>query len=139
MTKPYDPKDHFDEAFVTFFEGPPVPDEIDAGQLGVNLDIFRQVKTHYRKAKENIACRLLADVCLDIQGSGFIGRLDDCALRVGTTIVTAQRWRARFAETKLLVPHNNNGLYSVDPKVAIRKDADGKIISPSADKSVFTF
>jgi len=139
MTHSYDPKEHFDTAFVAFFEGPPIEAKIKPGQLGVNIDLFRQVKTHYRKAKENIACRLLADICLDIQGSGYLGRLDDSALRVGTTVVTAQRWRARFAENQLLIPHNKNGLYSVDPKVAIRKDTVGNVIAPSENKTVFTF
>lgn len=139
MTTLYDPKEHFDAAFVAFFEGPPVAIKVKPGQLGVNLDIFRQVKTHYRKSKENIACRVLADLCNDIQGSGYIGRLDNSALRIGTSKQTALRWRQRFAETGLLIPSGKYGEYSVDPKVAIRKDEKGNILEPGDDTSVFTF
>lgn len=136
----YDPKEHFDETYITFFEGVPEAKKVKPGELGVNIDLFRQVKIHYRKSRENVACRVLADLCQDIQGSGYVGGLEDSALRVGTTIVTVQRWRARFAEGKLLVPHNRNGLYSVDPKVAIKKDSKGNIIKPKArNNDVFTF
>lgn len=139
-TMAYDPKEHFDATYVTFFDGPPKAGEIKANGLGVNIDLFRQVKIHYRKSRENVACRVLADLCQDIQGSGYVGGLEDSALRVGTTVVTVQRWRARFAEGTLLVPHNRNGLYSVALKVAIKKDGKGNIIKPNArNTDVFTF
>lgn len=137
---PYNPKEHFDAAYVTFFEGPPVPKNVKAGELGVNIDLFRQVKTHYRRSRENIVTRVLADICQDIQASGYLGGLEDSALRVGTTTVTIQRWRARFADSKLLIRHNRNGLYSVDPKVAIKKDSDGEVIEPSSrNNNIFSF
>jgi hypothetical protein len=125
---------------VTFFEGPPDATALKPGDLGVNIDLFRQVKTHYNKAKENIACRVLADICQDIRDSGYLGRMDDSAERLSTTVVTVQRWRSRFADTGLLKRQNRNGLYSVDPKVAIRMDADGNVIKPTSDKkAIFKF
>ena len=125
---------------VTFFEGPPDATALKPGDLGVNIDLFRQVKTHYNKAKENIACRVLADICQDIQDSGYLGRMDDSAERLSTSVVTVQRWRSRFADTGLLKRQNRNGLYSVDPKVAIRVDADGAAIKPTSDKkAIFKF
>ena len=125
---------------VTFFEGPPDVAGLKPGDLGVNIDLFRQVKIHYNKAKENIACRVLADICQDIRDSGYLGRMDDSAARLSTTVVTVQRWRSRFADTGLLKRQNRNGLYSVDPKVAIRMGADGAAIKPTSDKkAIFKF
>jgi len=125
---------------VAFFEGPPDATALKPGDLGVNLDLFRQVKTHYNKAKENIACRVLADICQDIRESGYLGRMDDSAERLSTTVVTVQRWRSRFADTGLLKRQNRNGLYSVDPKVAIRINEDGDVIKPTSDKkAIFKF
>ena len=125
---------------VKFFEGPPDAAALRPGDLGVNIDLFRQVKTHYNKAKENIACRVLADICLDIQDSGYLGRMDDSAARLSTTVVTVQRWRSRFADTGLLKRQNRNGLYSVDLKVAIRINEDGAAIKPTSDKkAIFKF
>lgn len=130
----------FDANNVKYFEGPPQKDELAPDQLGVNIDLFRQVKEHYNKAKENIACRVLADICQDIQDSGFIGRMDDSAERLSTTTVTIQRWRSRFADAGLLKRQNRNGLYSVDPKVAIRLNAQGDMIKPANErKAVFKF
>lgn len=130
----------FDAPCVRFFEGPPEADSLKPGELGVNIDLFRQVKVHYNKAKENIACRVLADICQDIQDSGYLGRMDDSATRLSSTVVTVQRWRSRFADTGLLKRQNRNGLYSVDPKVAIRMDAEGAIIKPATErKAVFRF
>lgn len=135
-----DEKTLFDARPVTFFEGPPDADALGPGELGVNIDLFRQVKSHYNKAKENIACRVLADICQDIQDSGYLGRMDDSAARLSSTVVTVQRWRSRFADNGLLMRENRNGLYSVDPKVAIRKDAEGVVIKPtSAKKAIFKF
>ena len=83
---------------------------------------------------------MLADICQDIQDSGYLGRMDDSAERLSTTVVTVQRWRSRFADTGLLKRQNRNGLYSVDPKVAIRMDADGNVIKPTSDKkAIFKF
>jgi hypothetical protein len=125
---------------VTFFQGPPDATALKPGDLGVNLDLFRQVKVHYNKAKENIACRVLADICQDIRESGYLGRMDDSAERLSTTVVTVQRWRSRFADTGLLKRQNRNGLYSVDPKVAIRINEDGTAIKPTSDKkAIFKF
>jgi len=125
---------------VTFFEGPPDATALKPGDLGVNIDLFRQVKSHYNKAKENIACRVLADICQDIQESGYLGRMDDSAERLSTTVVTVQRWRSRFADTGLLKRQNRNGLYSVDPKVAIRINEDSDVIKPTSDKkAIFKF
>ena len=125
---------------VTFFEGPPDATVLKPGNLGVNIDLFRQVKSHYNKAKENIACRVLADICQDIQDSGYLGRMDDSAARLSTTVVTVQRWRSRFADNGLLKRQNRNGLYSVDPKVALRMDADGAIVKPTSEKkAIFKF
>ena len=84
-------KELFGTTPVTFFEGPPDATALKPGDLGVNIDLFRQVKTHYNKAKENIACRVLADICQDIQDSGYLGRMDDSAERLSTTVVTVQR------------------------------------------------
>ena len=61
-------KELFGATPVTFFQGPPDATALKPGDLGVNIDLFRQVKVHYNKAKENIACRVLADICLDIRG-----------------------------------------------------------------------
>lgn len=125
---------------VTFFQGPPDATALKPGDLGVNIDLFRQVKVHYNKAKENIACRVLADICQDIQDSGYLGRMDDSAARLSTTVVTVQRWRSRFADTGLLKRQNRNGLYSVDPKVAIRMNSEGAAIKPTSDKkAIFKF
>lgn len=136
----FDPRELFDTAYVKFFEGPPQASDLNAGELGVNIDLFRQVKTHYRKARENSACRVLADICQNIQGSGYLGTLEESALRVGTSSITIQRWRSRFFETGLLKQHNRNGLYSVDPKVAILKAPNGKVIKPNPkDTGIFTF
>ena len=130
----------FEAKNVKFFEGPPQSKDLTPDHLGVNIDLFRQVKEHYNKAKENIACRVLADICQDIQETGFIGRMDDSAERLSTTTVTIQRWRSRFADAGLLKRQNRNGLYSVDPKVAIRLDAKGDIIKPANErKAVFKF
>lgn len=140
MTPQFDPKELFDTAYVKFFDEAPKPSKIKPGELGVNIDIFRQVKVHYRKAKENSAARVLADVCQDIQIDGYIGGLEDSALRVGMSYVTVQRWRSRFYENGLLDLHNRNGLYSVNPKMAILKGPDGTVIKPRPSKSgVFTF
>ena len=136
----FDPKDLFDSTYVKFFEGPPKAAELEPGELGINVDLFRQVKAHYRKARENSACRVLADICQDIRESGYIGTLEDSALRVGTSWTTVQRWRSRFYDTGLLKQHNRNGLYSVDPKVAIKLGEDGKVLKPNPKNSgVFTF
>jgi hypothetical protein len=130
----------FDVEHVTFFEGPPEPDTLKPGGLGVNLDLFRQVKAHYKKSKENIACRVLADICSDIRDDGYIGRQDESADRIGTHWSTVQRWRIRFMEHGFLKRHNLKGQYSVDPKVAIRLDEDGKVIEPVApEKHRFRF
>lgn len=130
----------FETKDVTFFDGPPQIDELAPSQLGVNIDLFRQVRDHYKKAKENIACRVLADICQDIQDSGYIGRMDDSATRLSTTTVTIQRWRSRFADAGLLKRQNRNGLYSVDPKVAIRLNDQGEMIKPTNErKAVFKF
>ncbi len=129
----------FEATNVTFFDGPPHAEELVAGQLGVNIDVFRQIKDHYRKAKGNIPCRILADICQDIQKSGYIGRLDDSAERLETTRNTVQRWRTRFADNGLLQRHNNNGRYSVDPRVGILMDKDGKVVRPSSDGQLFKF
>ncbi len=135
-----DEKTLFGATPVTFFEGPPDAEALEPGELGVNIDLFRQVKSHYTKAKENIACRVLADICQDIRDSGYLGRMDDSAARLSTTVVTVQRWRSRFADNGLLKRENRNGLYSVDPKVAIRKDADGVVIKPKSEKkAIFRF
>ncbi|GFE67033.1 hypothetical protein [Litoreibacter roseus] len=140
MTPHFDPKELFDTAYVKFFDEAPKAAALKAGELGVNIDIFRQVKVHYRKAKENSAARVLADICQDIQIDGYIGGLEDSALRVGMSYVTVQRWRSRFYENGLLDLHNRNGLYSVNPKMAILKGADGKVIKPRSSQSgVFTF
>lgn len=137
---PFDPTDLFDDVNVKFFDGIPDPNHLDAEQLGINADLFRQVKTHYRKAKENSACRVLADICMDIQGSGYIGTLEDSAIRVGTSWATVQRWRARFVEAGLIKQHSRNKLYSVDPKVAIKTGKNGKVLKPSTnDAKIFTF
>jgi hypothetical protein len=136
----FDPKELFDDVHVKFFDGPPDPEQIEPDQLGVNIDLFRQVKTHYRKAKENSACRILADICMDIHRDGYIGTLEESAMRVGTSWATVQRWRARFVEAGLIKQHSRNKLYSVDPKVAIRTSADGKILKPNTKSAgVFTF
>lgn len=133
-------KSLFATTSVQFFEGPPESEALKPGELGVNIDLFRQVKAHYNKAKENIACRVLADICQDIQASGYLGRMDDSAERLSSTIVTVQRWRSRFADNGLLKRQNRNGLYSVDPKVAVRMDAEGMIIKPTSEKkAVFKF
>jgi hypothetical protein len=130
----------FTVSTVKFFDGPPETEALQPGDLGVNIDLFRQVKVHYNKAKENIACRVLADICQDIQDSGYLGRMDDSAERLSTTVVTVQRWRSRFADTGLLKRQNRNGLYSVDPKVAVRIDAEGAIIKPTTEKkAIFKF
>lgn len=130
----------FETSDVVFFDGPPERDDLKPGQLGVNLDLFRQIKLHYNKAKENIACRVLADICQDIQDNGYIGRMDDSAERLSTTINTVQRWRSRFADNGLLKRHNLNGRYSVDPKVAIRIGEDSNAIKPPTEKkAVFKF
>lgn len=106
----------------------------------MNIDLFRQIKDHYNKAKENIACRVLADICQDIQDNGYIGRMDDSAERLDSTNNTVQRWRSRFADNGLLKRHNLNGRFSVDPKVAIRVGSDGELVKPTAEKkAVFKF
>lgn len=133
-------KSLFDATSVKLFEGPPEADALQPGELGVNIDLFRQVKAHYNKAKENIACRVLADICQDIQDRGYLGRMDDSAARLSSTVVTVQRWRSRFADNGLLKRQNRNGLYSVDPKVAVRMDVKGAIIKPATEKkAVFKF
>jgi len=130
----------FTASAVKFFEGPPDVEALQPSELGVNIDLFRQVKVHYNKAKENIACRVLADICQDIQDSGYLGRMDDSAERLSSTVVTVQRWRSRFADTGLLKRQNRNGLYSVDPKVAVRMDAEGAVIKPTTEKkAIFKF
>ena len=130
----------FETSSVKFFEGPPIVEDLEAGELGVNIDLFRQIRDHYRKAKENIPCRVLADICQDIQPNGYIGRVDDSATRLSTALTTVQRWRSRFAENGLLRRHNWNGRFSVDPKVAILIDKDGKMVKPPKQgKGVFTF
>lgn len=130
----------FETSNVKFFEGPPQRDGLTQGQLGVNIDLFRQIKDHYNKAKENIACRVLADICQDIQDNGYIGRMDDSAERLNSTNNTIQRWRSRFADNGLLKRHNLNGRYSVDPKVAIRVGSDGELVKPVTEKkAVFKF
>ena len=130
----------FDTNLVTFFEGPPQADELKPGQLGVNIDIFRQVRNHYRKTKENLACRVLADACQDIQDNGYIGRIDDSAERLSASFSAVQRWRGRFADNGLLKRHNWNGRLSVDPKVAILIGEDGKPVKPMNEKKgIFTF
>lgn len=130
----------FDGEHVRFFDGPPKKDELKPGELGVNTDLFRQVKDYYYKSKENIACRVLADICQDISDHGYIGRMDDSAERLGAAPSTIQRWRIRFVDNGFLKRHTVNGRYSVDPGVAIRKSADGKVIKPTPEnKANFRF
>lgn len=135
-----DLKDLFDGDHVKFFDGPPESSKLKAGELGVNLDLFRQVKEFYFKAKLNIPCRVLADICQDIQDHGYIGRMDDSAERLDTAPSTVHRWRTRFVESGILKRYNQNGRYSVDSGVAIRKSRDGKVIKPTAEaKANFRF
>ncbi|MFP7675727.1 hypothetical protein ACG74X_20540 [Marivita sp. S0852] len=124
----------FDAHHVRFFEGAPQRDDLKPGELGVNIDLFRQVKDHYKKSRENLPCRVLADICMDIQDDGYIGRQDDSAERIGTHWTTVQRWRSRFAAAGFLHRHNLNGRFSVDTNVAMRLDSDGKVIKPTGSK-----
>ncbi|MBO6727818.1 MAG: hypothetical protein JJ911_19325 [Rhizobiaceae bacterium] len=124
----------FEGQDVTLFDGPPQRDELGPGDIGVNIDLFRQVRDHYKKVQLDMACRVLADICTDIQDDGYIGRQDDSATRVGTHVTTVQRWRSRFAEAGFLHRHNYNGRFSVDTNVAMRLDADGKVIKPTGAK-----
>lgn len=126
----FDVKTLFNSDVVTFFEGVPDKDVLEPGGVGVNAKLFPQIKLYYKKAKQNMACRVLADICMDIQDDGYIGRQEDSAIRVGTHWTTINRWRARFANDELLKRHNLNGLFSVDAKVAIRLGVDSKIIKP---------
>ena len=135
-----DAKDLFDANNVKFFDGAPQREALEPGELGVNIDLFRQIRDHYHKAKENIACRVLADICQDIKDNGYIGRADDCVERLSTAPSTVQRWRHRFVENGFLIRHNLNGRFSVDPKVAMRIDKDGKVIKPTSEsKANFRF
>lgn len=118
----------------TFFEGPPDPRELGPNVLGVNIDIFRQIKDHYRKTQNNLACRTLADICMDIQDNGYIGRVEASADRLEAAKTSVQRWRKRFGDTGLLLRQNWNGRMSVNPKVAIRMDGSGKQIKPPKDE-----
>jgi hypothetical protein len=129
-----DDKTLFDGTATTFFVGAPNPKELGPDDLGVNIDVFRQVKDHYRKTQNNLACRVLADICMDIQDNGYIGRVESSADRLETANTSVQRWRKRFAETGLLLRHNWNGRMSVNPKVAIRMDVTGKQIKPPKDE-----
>lgn len=136
----FDPKSLFDEDFTIFFDGPPDVDKLEPGQLGVNIDLFNQVRSHYRRSQNNMSLRILADICQDIKTDGFIGLMEDSALRLSAAGTTVQRWRNRFQETGLLIQEGKYNRYAVDPKVAVRMDDKGNPVLPDPNKSdVFTF
>ena len=71
----------------------------------------------------------------------MIGPIDESAQRVSISPSAIQRWRSRFAETGLLKRHGWKGHMSVDPKIAVRMDKDGRPIKAAKKKreDVFAF
>lgn len=118
---------------VKTFEGPPIADEISAGEAGVNIQWLTEIADN-PPPKNKYWNAMFRNMVLNPRPDGSVPTNDELADALGVFRDTVRRAKLRWQKLGVIYRVNYNGLYAYNPKMLIIKDEDGNVIAlPSID------